>query len=332
MATIEKLICNLKEEVSKWFYQKGEVDEKVNSKADNSLVTGSSNGLMSSSDKIKLDGVATGANKTVVDSAMSSTSVNPVQNKVVKAELDSLNTTKANTNHTHTTLIKSADIPPNADLNDYKTVGFYICGQSNSLTLLNKPLSFTGGGCRLEVLSSGNGVTQMLRTYGANTSLIKIYFRHFFESDDVWLDWQQVITTNNVDTALSSTSTNPVQNKVVNAQLTSLNNNKANSNHTHGVAKQTSTIASNTFLTQLGNLAIFSWWTGYINISSANTWTDIWTLPVTNKGKTVWSVNIYNGVDRCYFRINENSNKVQALSNKTGNIPLQPGELLFFIE
>lgn len=38
--------------------------------------------------KTKLDGIAAGANKTIVDSAMSSTSTNPVQNKVVKAELD----------------------------------------------------------------------------------------------------------------------------------------------------------------------------------------------------------------------------------------------------
>lgn len=38
--------------------------------------------------KTKLDGIATGANKTVVDSAMSSTSTNPVQNKVVQAALD----------------------------------------------------------------------------------------------------------------------------------------------------------------------------------------------------------------------------------------------------
>ena len=36
----------------------------------------------------KLNGIATGANKTVVDSAMSTTSTNPVQNKIVKAELD----------------------------------------------------------------------------------------------------------------------------------------------------------------------------------------------------------------------------------------------------
>lgn len=46
-------------------------------------------GLMSAADKTKLDGIATGANKTVVDTALSSTSTNPVQNKVVKAALDS---------------------------------------------------------------------------------------------------------------------------------------------------------------------------------------------------------------------------------------------------
>lgn len=45
-------------------------------------------GLMSASDKTKLDGIATGANKTTVDSALSSTSTNPVQNKVIKTELE----------------------------------------------------------------------------------------------------------------------------------------------------------------------------------------------------------------------------------------------------
>ena len=44
-------------------------------------------GLMSASDKTKLDGIATGANKTTVDSALSSTSTNPVQNKVINTEL-----------------------------------------------------------------------------------------------------------------------------------------------------------------------------------------------------------------------------------------------------
>lgn len=49
--------------------------------------TSSSDGLMSSSDKAKLDGIESKANKTIVDSAMSDTSTNPVQNKIVNAEL-----------------------------------------------------------------------------------------------------------------------------------------------------------------------------------------------------------------------------------------------------
>lgn len=44
-------------------------------------------GLMSASDKTKLDGIATGANKTIVDSTLSTTSTNPVQNKIVSSEL-----------------------------------------------------------------------------------------------------------------------------------------------------------------------------------------------------------------------------------------------------
>lgn len=55
-------------------------------------------GFMSKDDKSKLDGIATGANKTTVDSALSSTSTNPVQNKVVNTALSG----KANTSHTHT--------------------------------------------------------------------------------------------------------------------------------------------------------------------------------------------------------------------------------------
>lgn len=54
-------------------------------------------GLMSASDKTKLDGIAQGANKTVVDTALSSTSTNPVQNKAVKAALDG----KSDSDHTH---------------------------------------------------------------------------------------------------------------------------------------------------------------------------------------------------------------------------------------
>lgn len=55
-------------------------------------VTTTADGLMSSEDKLKLDGIATGANKTTVDSALSATSTNPVQNKVVNTAITNLST------------------------------------------------------------------------------------------------------------------------------------------------------------------------------------------------------------------------------------------------
>lgn len=52
---------------------------------------------LTDTEKSKLDGIATGANKTTVDSALSSTSTNPVQNKVINTALSG----KANSSHTH---------------------------------------------------------------------------------------------------------------------------------------------------------------------------------------------------------------------------------------
>lgn len=69
------------------------VNTALSGKASTAVATTSANGLMSASDKTKLNGIAIGANKTTVDSVLSTTSTNPVQNKAVKAALDSkLNT------------------------------------------------------------------------------------------------------------------------------------------------------------------------------------------------------------------------------------------------
>lgn len=84
------------------FYTKTEIDSKMDGKAPNTVVSSTSNGLMIATDKEKLDTVEVGANKTVVDGSMSATSSNPVQNKTVKAELDSLNnaiTNKVDSNY-----------------------------------------------------------------------------------------------------------------------------------------------------------------------------------------------------------------------------------------
>lgn len=53
-------------------------------------VTITTHGLMTAADKVKLNGIEEGANKTIVDSSLSATSTNPVQNKAVHAEFNSV--------------------------------------------------------------------------------------------------------------------------------------------------------------------------------------------------------------------------------------------------
>ena len=59
--------------------------------------TAAKSGFMSAADKKKLDGIAEGANKTVVDSSINGSSKNPVENRIIKARLDS----KSDVGHKH---------------------------------------------------------------------------------------------------------------------------------------------------------------------------------------------------------------------------------------
>ena len=66
---------------------------------------------MSSTDKKKLDGIAEGANKTIVDSSLSSSSTNPVQNTVINSAIQNIRNSisglgsalnnKADSGHSH---------------------------------------------------------------------------------------------------------------------------------------------------------------------------------------------------------------------------------------
>lgn len=79
---------------------KGSDGSSVNITDSNTIynnATASAAGLMSAADKSKLDSVATGANKTIVDTSFVANSTNPVQSKVVKSALDG----KSDTGHTH---------------------------------------------------------------------------------------------------------------------------------------------------------------------------------------------------------------------------------------
>lgn len=74
-----------------------DISDKANVNHSHDSASSSANGFLSKEDKSKLDGIATEANKTVVDSSLSSSSTNPVQNKIVTNALNG----KANSSHSH---------------------------------------------------------------------------------------------------------------------------------------------------------------------------------------------------------------------------------------
>lgn len=100
------MVASFKTNLLDWLktkvYVKNEIDTKLQNKSDSNhthtTATVSANGFLSKEDKSKLDGIVTEANKTVVDSSLSSSSTNPVQNKVVNSALNG----KSNTGHEHT--------------------------------------------------------------------------------------------------------------------------------------------------------------------------------------------------------------------------------------
>lgn len=59
--------------------------------------TTSTHGLMSAADKVKLNGIEEGANKTIVDASLIASSTNPVQSKVIQAEFAQVRTELSNT-------------------------------------------------------------------------------------------------------------------------------------------------------------------------------------------------------------------------------------------
>jgi hypothetical protein len=131
--------------------------------------TQSAHGLMTAADKKKLDAIASGANKITVDSSMSTSSTNPVQNKVIKTELDKKMNIEA------TALMKE-------NLNDIRTYGFYFAGGSNTVT--NKPEGIDAFG--LHVYRSA-GVYLIQELTGANINDRSKYIRQY--NGNTWTTW-----------------------------------------------------------------------------------------------------------------------------------------------
>lgn len=230
--------------------------------------TSSADGLMSAVDKSKLDGISTGATKVVVDSALSATSTNPVQNKVVHTAINNLNTLvgdtavstqitnaiadKSDTNHTHSqyvnqnafaniavgsTTVAADSVTDTINLVAGNNVSITANATNDTITIAATDTIYThpttsgnkhipSGGSSGQILRwSANGTAvwgaDNNTTYSeATTSAAGL----MSAADKAKLNG--IATGANkttVDSSLSSTSTNPVQNKVVNTAISNLN-------------------------------------------------------------------------------------------------------------
>ena len=192
-----------------------------------SNATTSAAGLMSADDKTKLnaavnklDGIAEGANKTVVDTALSSSSTNPVQNKVINSALSGKQatitgaaTTITSSNLTTDKALISNSSGKVAVSSVSSTELGYLSGVTSSiqeqLTNLNNEIDDLGENKVDKVSGKGLSSNDFTSDYitkinNATTKLSGI------------ADGANKTT---VDSSLSSTSTNPVQNKVINSAL-----------------------------------------------------------------------------------------------------------------
>ena len=217
------------------------VKTALNNKADKTNATTSAAGLMSAEDKVKLDGVEGGATKTIVDDAMSSASTNPVQNKVIKQYVDD----HAAVYEVTSTNVSDLGYDASEGASRY-SVTFDASFDSILANLAaNKPMKFnitlpdsTGGfpvsfstGYVSALNNSGYLFTGTILHYpvvlsiGALGSATVYLYGTYLpdpnpdDSDDgkslVVNGHKWAMKKDAVDDAMSSTSTNPVQNKIV---------------------------------------------------------------------------------------------------------------------
>ena len=196
------------------------INSALSGKAGTSVATTNTNGLMSAADKTKLNGIATGANKTTVDSSLSTSSTNPVQNKVIKSALDGKLSTSGGTLTGNLT-------------------GKYITGtwlQTTAATDLGR----TPG--KIVILDESGWVyyrtpAEIKSDIGADIAVATTNSDGLMSASDKSKlnDIASGATKTIIDSTLSSTSTNPVQNKVVKAALDDKLDKKGNLNITGSI-------------------------------------------------------------------------------------------------
>ena len=353
------MVASFKTNLLTWLktkvYVKNEIDTKLQNKSDSNhthtTATVSANGFLSKEDKSKLDGIAIEANKIVVDSSLSSSSTNPVQNKIINNALSG----KANSSHKHPGLDGIQDIEVSGG-GTQNTAGYRKAFRLKiNSQYFDAPISFEF----VERLSSQTGRVHIVfnSVKGSTDPPLKNFTYEgridqplylYKESSGTWVfiikeqstyetvnirflplctnirnactitplnEYLSSLPTENiqvcsmitatsatagymsssdkskldgidsgatkvtVDTSLSSTSTNPVQNKVVNSALSG----KANSSHTHTASQisdltvSTHTLANGAKLYKYGKIVMCVLFNVAFSGKTAYTWNNLFT-------------------------------------------------------
>ena len=241
-------------------------------------------------------------NSAIVDSSLSSTSVNPVQNKVIKTELDKKASSETVTTHTGDSIIHiTADERTkwNAILDNAKKytdekygsiekLDFYVIesGTHESVTTPSKSLIY------LEKASSGTQYESWIyRDKWINIGSDDLNLDNYYNKSEV----DEIIKKSKltVDSSLSSTSVNPVQNKVIKTEL----DKKASSDDLTNHASDTSSHVSEEDRKKWNNAAA-----GTVTVDSSLSSTSV--NPVQNKvikaelDKKASSDDLTNKVDK----------------------------------
>lgn len=176
---------------------------ELGKKAGKDIATAEADGLMSATDKVKLDGIEDGATKTIVDDVMSDTSTNPVQNKVVMKYIDS-----------------RGSLPPVSDKNDTMLIqvvhGAYALRAKESIFPVDDALDTESK----NAVENGIIARRFEQLRGVTLPATSTRDGLMSKADKAKLD--DIETGANktvVDAALDASSTNPAQNKAVKAAL-----------------------------------------------------------------------------------------------------------------
>lgn len=136
--------------------------------------TAATPGAMSASDKAKLNDIENGATKTTVDTALSNTSANPVQNKVIAETLAE-------------TMINRGAI---TDANDAITPGVYYLQSGTT----NTP-DATRGFMLASFKTTMNNVHSWFQLAAVNGTTDNFFIRSYSATQSVWGAWRKITTT-----------------------------------------------------------------------------------------------------------------------------------------